>query len=451
MKRLSPNAIVVAIIVAFATLGAARVIRDLNTGNGLTVRFHAGFSHPFLLGGSQQTAFIKVNLTGFEIERESERTPVNVAFVLDKSGSMGGQKMQQAIDATITAVDYLNKGDVVSVVVYDNYAKVLIPATQVTDKEAIRERIRTLSAGGGTGLYAGVVQGAREIREFLDPHRVNRVILLSDGQANEGPSTPSELGDLGAALIKEGISVTTIGLGLGYNEDLMMQLALRSDGNHNFVENADDLAMIFNQEFGDVLSVVAQDVKVTIECEDGVRPIRVLGREAEIHGQTVTVALNQLYSKQDKYVLLEVAAEPAAGGGEVEIAQVSMKYANMFTHNTDELRATVSAQISESQEVVTENVDREPMVAAVEQQGILNEERAIELRDQGKIAEAEEVLRVNAEFYKSSAAQYDSDELLSGADRSRAALENLEGAQWNQQRKSLRSDHYKGKVQQSKP
>jgi Ca-activated chloride channel family protein len=352
MKRHSGNIAVIAIIVAFATLGTARFIRDFNTENGLTVRFGTSFSHPILLGGTQQTAFIKVDLTGFKIERESDRTPVNVAFVLDKSGSMGGQKMEQAIEATIMAIDHLSTGDVVSVIVYDSGARVLMPATEVTDKEAIRQRIRRLVAGGGTALYAGVLQGASQLREFLDPHRVNRVILLSDGQANEGPSTPYELGELGAALIKEGISVTTIGLGLGYNEDLMTQLALRSDGNHNFVENVDALATIFNQEFGDVLSVVAQDVRVTIDCEDGIRPVRVLGREAEINGQSVTVTLNQLYSEQEKYVLLEVATEPKVSGDEVEIAQVSMTYANMFTNATYRLDDTVWAQVTDSEELV---------------------------------------------------------------------------------------------------
>ncbi|NNE34994.1 MAG: VWA domain-containing protein [Rhodothermales bacterium] len=451
MRRLSANAVVIAIIVAFATLGTTRFIRDFNLEDALTVRFKASFSHPILLGGTQQTAFIRIDLTGFEIERESDRTPVNVAFVLDKSGSMGGQKMEQAIEATIMAIDHLSKGDVVSLIAYDNRAHVLMPATVVADKAAIRQRIRSLVAGGGTALYAGVLQGASELREFLDPHRVNRVILLSDGQANEGPSTPSELGDLGASLIREGISVTTIGLGLGYNEDLMTQLALRSDGNHNFVANVEALATIFNQEFGDVLSVVAQDVKVTIDCEDGIRPVRVLGREAEIDGQTVTVSLNQLYSEQEKYVLLEVATEPSESGNEVEIAQVSMTYANMFTHDTDEQSATLSAQITDSEEVVKENIDKKSMVAAVQQQGILNEERAIELRDQGRKEEAEQVLRANAAFYESNAELYEDADLSSGADRSRAAIDNLEGGRWNQQRKAMRSDHYKGKVQQSNP
>jgi Ca-activated chloride channel family protein len=451
MRTLSPNTVVFAIIVAFATLGTARVIRDFNSGKGLTVLLNASFSHPLLLGGTPQTAFVKVDLAGFKMERESDRTPANVAFVLDKSGSMTGQKMEQAIEATIMAIDHLSKGDVVSVIVYDNEARVLIPATEVTDKESIRKTIRSLVAGGGTALHAGVVQGASELREFLDPQRVNRVILLSDGQANQGPSSAHELGDLGAALIKEGMSVTTIGLGLGYNEDLMTQLALRSDGNHHFVEDVDGLAMIFNQEFGDVLSVVAQDVKVKIECEGGVRPVRVLGREATIDGQTVTVALNQLYSEQDKYVLLEVETEPSKSDDVVDIAQVSMKYANMVTHAWDELKATVTAQVTDSEEVVRENIDKKPMVAAVQQQGILNEEKAIELRDQGRLAEAEEVLRVNAAFYESNAALYDDDGLSLGADRSRAAIENLGGSRWNQQRKAMRSDHYRGKIQQKSP
>ncbi|MFV1979806.1 MAG: VWA domain-containing protein, partial [Rhodothermia bacterium] len=270
MKRVSSNTAIIVLTLAFVTLGAARVIRDYTTEKPFQVQLRASISHPILLGGRQQTAFIKIDLTGFQIERETDRAPVNVAFVLDKSGSMGGQKMDQAIEATIMAIQYLNPGDVVSVIVYDSEARVLVPATALTDKQAIQEQIRSLAAGGGTALYAGVTLGATELREFLDPKRVNRVILLSDGQANEGPSSPSELGDLGSALSRDGISVTTIGLGLGYNEDLMTQLALRSDGNHSFVEDVENLALIFNQEFGDVLSVIAQDVQVTIDLEEGI-------------------------------------------------------------------------------------------------------------------------------------------------------------------------------------
>src|SRR5687767_7659792 len=80
----------------------------------------------------------------------------------------------------------------------------------------------------------------------------------------------------------------------------------RSDGNHYFVKNAAELAKVFNHEFGDVTAVVAQEVCVQVKCAEGVRPIRVLGRDAEIVGQDVIVQVNQIYSAQEKSVLLEV-------------------------------------------------------------------------------------------------------------------------------------------------
>jgi len=98
-------------------------------------------------------------------------------------------------------------------------------------------------------LFAGVASGAAEVRKFLERGAVNRVILLSDGQAYIGPSSPMELADLGRSLGKESISVSTLGVGPGYNEDLMMQLAAASSGNHVFVEVEASLVAIFNREF----------------------------------------------------------------------------------------------------------------------------------------------------------------------------------------------------------
>ena len=114
----------------------------------------------------------------------------------------------------------------------------------------------------------------------------------SDGHANVGPSSPGELGDLGASMKKENISVSTLGLGLGYNEDLMVQLAGKSGGNHQFIENASELADIFRREFDDVLSVVAQTIDVTVEIPEGIRPVRVLGNSADINGQSVVTRLS---------------------------------------------------------------------------------------------------------------------------------------------------------------
>jgi Ca-activated chloride channel family protein len=283
------------------------------------VKVDVGLAKPYVMAGQKQINYLRVSLTGVPINEPARRTPVNVAIVLDKSGSMSGDKLRKAKEAAFASIDRLSANDIVSVIAYDHTVEVLVPATKVSDRFGIRQSIERLTAGGNTALFAGVSKGAAEARKFLDRQRVNRIILLSDGQANIGPSSPSELGSLGASLIKEGISVTTLGLGLDYNENLMMQLAQKSDGNHYFVEQTTDLARQFSYEFDDVLSVVAQEVTVRITCGDGVRPIRVLGREADITGQTVTTYLNQVYGKQEKYVLLEL--ETPRSGRQRELRQ----------------------------------------------------------------------------------------------------------------------------------
>ncbi len=448
MLRISFNVLVLTAGAALLSIGTIRGIDLLKNKDGDRVLFETSISHPSLLGGESQRTFIKVDLTGFKLERETQKTPVNVAIVLDKSGSMNGEKMQQAKNAAIEAINRLSAGDVVSVITYDNTARILVPATEVTDKAALHRKIKSIHADGGTALHAGVVEGANQLREFLSDNRVNRVILLSDGQANKGPDTPEALGELGSSLINDGISVSTIGLGLGYNEDLMVQLALQSDGNHHFVENPDFLASMFNQEFGDVLSVVAQDVNVSIKLEDGFRPIGVMGREANIDGQRVEVALNQLYSEQEKYIMLEIETSDKRRSGSQQVAQVDLSYANMVTDSRERFSDAIIAEFTDSAQQVEESIDKETIVDAIEQQAVVMEEKAIQLRDEGRQGEAEEVLRQNAGYLEQSAARYESDKLSEGADRSREAASNLDDNAWNAQRKSLRSDHYKAKTQQ---
>ncbi|MEM8488477.1 MAG: VWA domain-containing protein [Bacteroidota bacterium] len=453
MLRISLNALVLtagALFLSYITLQYfdTRKAGGVNPDSGNQIGFVTSISHPSLLGGTTQRTFIKVDLTGFKITKDIPKTPVNVAIVLDKSGSMNGEKMMQAKNAALQAVSRLSEGDVVSIITYDNTAQVLLPATEFSQIQQIEQKISQVTAGGGTALYDGVVTGANQIREFLADNRVNRVILLSDGQANHGPETPDALGSLGASLIQDGISVSTIGLGLGYNEDLMVALAMRSDGNHHFVEHADMLAGMFNQEFGDVLSVVAQDVRVSINLAPGIRPISVLGREASIDGRQVDVSLNQLYSEQEKYVLLEVETSGEKTTGTYKIADVSLAYANMLTQAEEHHAQSISATFTNSMAEVEEAVDKKTMVSAIEQRAVLNEEQAIGLRDMGQLREAEALLQENAVYLEQNAATYEADVLLEKAERSRGVASSLDDVSWKSQRKQLRSDHYKVKTQQ---
>ncbi|MBL7114895.1 MAG: VWA domain-containing protein [Kiritimatiellae bacterium] len=434
MKRWS--AIAVGALVTVLTVEASQVNLDLSLTN------------PVLLADKKQTTYIKVGLTGFEMSDEHSRAPANVAIVLDRSGSMQGDKIAKAREAALMVVDRLKSSDIVSIIAYDDKVNVLVPATKVSDKEQIRAGIRRIEAGGSTALFAGVSKGAAEVRKFLERRRFNRVILLSDGLANVGPDSPGELGALGASLVKESISVTTIGLGLGYNEDLMALLAERSDGNSYFAESSRDLARLFDAEFGDVLSVVAQEVLVTIKCGKGVRPVRVLGRDADISGQKVVASINQLYSKQEKYLILEVEVSATAEGRTRSIAEVSVSYANMETRTTDRLASSVSARFSESEEMVAENVSKDAMVAAVTQIATVKNELAVQLRDKGDVQEARQVLLSNAAFLEENAKQLDAPQLQEYSGANTEDAENLDEQSWARQRKSMRGFQFFNKQQQ---
>ncbi|MBM3859017.1 MAG: VWA domain-containing protein [Verrucomicrobia bacterium] len=415
------------------------------------IKVSAALGRPVLLADAKQTTYLKVSLTGFSTSQMEKRTPVNVAIVLDRSGSMSGEKLRKAKEAAILAIDRLNSDDIVSVVAYDDQVQVLVPATKVSDRAGIHAAIARLQSGGSTALFAGVSKGAAEVRKFLDRQRTNRVILLSDGIANVGPSSPSDLGELGSSLIKEGIAVTTIGLGDGFNEDLMTKLASKSDGNHWFVEHVQDLARIYNTEFGDVLSVVAQEVVVRVRCADGVRPVRILGREGDITGQIVTVGLNQLYADKEKFVLIEVEVPSTGAGRQREIAATEVTYANMATHRADRIRCTASARFTNSSREVDANENRYVMISAVEMIAVENNQRATALRDAGKIEEARGVLLLNSGYLGANATKYNAPDLQQYGDANRLQSQSLSNETWNMMRKEMRYDQRSRSYQQAAP
>ncbi|NCC51771.1 MAG: VWA domain-containing protein [Spartobacteria bacterium] len=320
-----------------------------------------------LPAGGTQTAVMKITLDAIAPPRADVRPPVNLAIVMDRSGSMSGQKIENAKEAAIAALRRLGARDYFSLVIYDDQVETIVPAQSAANTEWIESRIRQIRSRGNTALFAGVCQGAAEIRKNIGSGYVNRIVLLSDGVANVGPSAPADLARLGASLLKEDISVTTVGVGNDYNEDLMTQLAQNSDGNTYFVETESDLPRIFAAELGDVLSVVAKKVILDIRCEDGVRPVRIIGRDGRVRNDSVEVYLNQLYGGQEKYVLVEVEV-PAGQPDEVrQIAYADCRYQNALNQQDVKTAARVSARYSAREAEVKRSANVE-----VQQEVIVN-------------------------------------------------------------------------------
>jgi Ca-activated chloride channel family protein len=310
---------------------------------------------------------------------------------------MSGDKIVKAREAALEAVRRLSPDDIVALVVYDSRVQTLVPAQRVGDGRRLEQAICGIEVGGNTALYGGVTRGAAEVRRHLEDRRfVNRVILLSDGLANVGPSSPEDLGRLGASLVREGISVTTIGLGLGFNEDLMTRLAQCSDGNTYFVEHSSDLPRIFAAELGDVLNVVARRVIIEIEFPSSVRPLKLIGRDGIIRGQRAELSLNQLYGGQEKFALVEVEVSPSKPGVELEIARARVSYENAITQRPTTVTAGRNVQFSASQAAVIRSADHQVQADYAVNVLAVAKDEAVALVDSNRRDEAAAILRKRA-------------------------------------------------------
>jgi len=344
--------------------------------------------------GAPQEVVVKIDLSAIANKPKLKRTPLNLAVVLDKSGSMTGAKLDKAKQAAMLLVNRLAPNDYFSMVIFSDRAQVLVPAQKVEDKAAMKEKIESIEADGSTALYAGVKMGADQLQEYFSSRRINRVILLSDGMANVGPSSPRQLRRLGSDLAERGISVTTIGVGDDYNEDLMAGLAEASDANYYYVADTEKLPAIFAKELGELLTVAAREIKIEITCPDGVTPLGFIGRSEKFENQKACVNLSQLTLGQNRYLLLRCRVN----GGQPEIARVKVNY-------TDELNGgTVQAWDDTAKIRFTEDrsdADKSVNGAVVAQKEIMltavAKDEAIAQADAGNYKVAAKILAGQAE------------------------------------------------------
>lgn len=256
---------------------------------------------------------------------DATRPPVNLAFVLDRSGSMSGGKLAVAARAVEEGVGRLQPTDRFAVVWFDDSVDVLVPGTPATAdaRRAAIERLRSVVAGGSTNLGAGWLAGCEQVATSLQDQGVNRVLLLTDGQANQGMTDPSELAHHAAELRLRGVSTSTFGVGDQFQEALLQGMAQAGGGHFRDIADAAAIADQLSSEIGESLEVVARDVELRLTLSDGVR-VESLGAfpVTQVAGGSV-VALGDLVSGQSLEVPLRLSF-PVAKVGETHAAVVAL-------------------------------------------------------------------------------------------------------------------------------
>ncbi|MEI8242592.1 MAG: VWA domain-containing protein [bacterium] len=434
-------------VLTLATCGCASPARAAPTAR---VTCTIELDRALLPAEAVQRTVMKIALRTPELASPAERPPVNLAVVLDRSGSMGGDKIERAKEAAIEALHRLGSRDLFSLVIYDHEVETVVPPQSAANTEWIEGRIRKIQSRGNTALFAGVSQGAAEIRKNIENRKyVPRVLLLSDGQANVGPSTPTDLGRLGTALMKEGIAVTTVGVGADYNEDLMTRLSQASDGNAYFAASSSELTRIFAAELGGVLKVAARQVVLEVTCTGGVKPLRIIGREGRIRGETVEITLNQLYGGQEKFVLVEVEI-PAARAEEVkDIAVASCRYADAITQSEDKASTRATVRFTRDDKAVAGSVNVAVQKDIAINAAAIASDRAISMNDAGDNRLAAALLKKESDRLSKVASEYNLPEVAQQAVELEAKSKVLESRALNaNERKTMRTDSYQQRNQQ---
>jgi Ca-activated chloride channel family protein len=279
-----------------------------------------------IVPGGGEPVWIGVWVTAPEAVPRVTRAPLSLALVIDTSGSMSGAKIENARLAAQSLLEGVRPGDLVTIDTFATTVRTLAGPTVVsaTTLGPLLDAVRGLEAMGSTNLHDGLRVGTAHAAASTT-HPLRRVIVISDGQANVGPSSPQALGELAAQGTEAGVQVSAVGVGLDYDERTLGELARRSAGRLYHLEDPSQLAGILDQEVRLLSTTVATGAYLEIAGGPGVEVEGAEFADARREGSTLRVRLGSLYAGQRREVLVRTRVR-GAPGGEGDLARVRLVY-----------------------------------------------------------------------------------------------------------------------------
>lgn len=279
--------------------------KKLHDGGG-PIQFTTSLDNDYYFDNDH--VYLYIDLRAQKVDERRERTPMNIAVVIDRSGSMADKNK---LDYVKRAVDYIidqtDRNDYLSIVMYDDNIDVLQPSAPVGDKYILRDKVSRIKPGGFTNLSGGMFEGYDQVNNSYSRGFVNRVLLLSDGLANRGITDRYKLADKVREMNRrDNITISTFGVGNDFNENLMADLADYGKGNYYYIRNSSDIPDIFANELRGVRNLVGQGTKIRVKYPSVYLSLsKVFGYPYEASGDEVVIDFKDVFSDQAKSVLVK--------------------------------------------------------------------------------------------------------------------------------------------------
>lgn len=254
---------------------------------------------------SQPEAVLQVGFTTTAVNDRQDLRPLNLVLVIDRSGSMAAaDKMSRVKQSLLRMISQLRETDVISIVIFDDEAEVLLPAQRIGNGAAVKQAIQQIEPRGSTNIHSGLMLGYREARKNLKPDATNRVILLTDGIANTGVTDPQQIVKDSLAFNDDGIDLSTIGVGLDLDRDLLRQLAKGGRGLFHFVADSQDIEKVFVKEVQSLISPVARRVQLEINYDPELELDHLYGYEPQYSNNRINLKFDDMNQGLTEVVMM---------------------------------------------------------------------------------------------------------------------------------------------------
>jgi Ca-activated chloride channel homolog len=339
-----------------------------------------------LKAGREQTIDVVVRITPPEVDTGASKRPrLNLSLVLDRSGSMGGEKMLRAREATAYCIDQLLPSDRLSVVIFDNTVEVLIPSQLAENKAQLKGLLQEVYARNSTALHEAWVRGGMQVSEHLMDGAVNRVVLITDGLANEGLTNVDQIVSQVRGLSDRGVSTSSIGIGDDFNEDLLISMANAGSGNSWHVKTADDMQRIFAVELEGLIAQVAHTVTLGLVPADGVNDFEM--------SETGRYKLPNLQAGSPVDVVVQLRIPEQAEGTKMRLLDLRLGYTPQEMKAAEVLKQVFEIEFASEQVVESLPVNHEVAKAVQMLMNARARAEAVRHMDAGDYVGSQRVLR----------------------------------------------------------